>query len=70
MAVDQMLAPLPKLKLEKNYTVQFEAIDPTSGAAVTGVTVNNVSLTTDQEASFGVTDPQDVMPFLLPAADS
>lgn len=70
MAVHQLLSTLPQIKLERGYVVQFEAIDPSTGLAVTGVTVNNVSLTTDQEATFGPTDPQDTFPLLLPSADS
>lgn len=66
----QLLSSMPKLKLERNYKVQFEAIDPTSGAAVTGVTVNNVSLTTDQEATFGPTTPVAILPMLTPTDGS
>lgn len=66
MAVHQLLAPLPKLVLEKNYVVQFEAIDPNTGLAVTGVTVNNVSLTTDQDATFQQGPPLLIFPLLTP----
>lgn len=66
MAVHQLLSTLPQIKLERGYTVQFEAIDPNTGLAVTGVTVNNVSLTTDQEATFGPANAVLVLPFLTP----
>lgn len=39
MADSQLLAPLPMLVLEAGHTVTIEAINPTTGAAVTGVTI-------------------------------
>lgn len=69
MAIHQLLSTLPQITLERNYTVQFEAIDPNTGDPITGVTVNNVSLTTDQAATFAQTDPLDTFPLLLPLAD-
>lgn len=39
MAASQLLAPMPFYTLEHGCTVSFEAIDPNTGAAVTGVTV-------------------------------
>ena len=59
---------MPEITLEPQYVVQFEAIDPATGAAVTGVTVSNVSITTLQAASFEPTKP--VGPFqLIPLDD-
>jgi hypothetical protein len=53
MAVDQLLSTMPQITLEPQYILQFEAINPSTGAAVTGVTVGNASITTLQVASFG-----------------
>lgn len=67
MAVNQLLSTLPEITLERLYKVQFEAIDPVSGAAITGVTVGNVSVTTLQAADFVVTTPvPPVAPLWLP----
>lgn len=63
MAVNQLLSTMPEITLEQQYVVQFEAIDPSTGAPVTGVTVSNVSLTTLQDADFTPTQP--VGPFQL-----
>ncbi len=67
MAVNQLLSTMPEITLERLYKVQFEAIDPSTGAAVTGVTVGNVSVTTLQAAEFEVTTPEPVAaPLWLP----
>jgi hypothetical protein len=66
MAVDQLLSTMPEITLEKLYKVQFEAISPTTGLAVTGVTVGNVSLTTLQAAQFEQTTPVPVTPLWVP----
>ena len=47
-----MAAPLeggipPGLDLNANYTIQFTALDPTTGAVVSGVNVSNASLLVD-----------------------
>lgn len=39
-----LLAPLPETTLDAGCTVTFEALDPTTGATVTGVVVSNVAL--------------------------
>lgn len=44
MAANQLIAPLPLLTLETGCTVTVEALSPTTGAAVTGVTVAQVAL--------------------------
>jgi len=35
----QLIGPLPAITLDSGCTITFDAIDPASGAAVTGVTV-------------------------------
>lgn len=44
MAASQLIAPLPPLTLDAGCTVTVEAINPTTGAAVSGVTVSQVTL--------------------------
>lgn len=44
MAAYQLLAGLPPLTLDAGCTVTVEAINPTTGAAVTGVTVSSVTI--------------------------
>jgi hypothetical protein len=44
MAANQLIAPLPFLTLEAGATITVEAVNPTTGAAVSGVTVSNVAL--------------------------
>lgn len=44
MATDQLLAPLPSIILAPGMKVRFEAVDPTTGAAVAGVTVKSMSV--------------------------
>lgn len=42
MTAFQLIGPMPALELDSGCTVTVEAINPDSGAAVTGVTVSNV----------------------------
>jgi len=44
VADNQLLAPLPFLTLKTGCTVTVEAIDPSSGAAVSGVVVSEVAI--------------------------
>lgn len=44
MADKQLLAPLPPLTLKTGCIITVEAIHPTTGAAITGVTVSQVAL--------------------------
>lgn len=37
-------APMPVLEISNNATIRLEAIDPTTGAAVSGVVVSNVAI--------------------------
>jgi hypothetical protein len=43
----QLLAPIPIYTLDAGCTITVEAISPTTGAAVTGVTVSNVTIYAD-----------------------
>jgi hypothetical protein len=61
-----MSAPLtaglpPDLDIGDGYTIRFLAVDPTSGAPVTGVTVSNVSIFATDLAGTDLS----VGPFLL-----
>lgn len=44
MATDQLMAPLPQITLEPGMQIVFEAINPTTGAAVNGVTVKGITI--------------------------
>lgn len=39
-----MQSRIPPISLDNGCVVQFEAVDPTTGDPVTGVTVSNVSI--------------------------
>lgn len=43
MAVDQLLSTMAVATLSSGFLVVWEAIDPTTGAAVTGVEISNAS---------------------------
>jgi hypothetical protein len=56
MASSQLIAPLPFFTLDAGCTITVEAIDPATGAAVTGVVVSQVAI-------YGVNDaPTDTPP--------
>lgn len=44
MAGAQLIGPMPELTLDSGCTVTFEAIDPLTGANVTGVTITKATL--------------------------
>lgn len=44
MAANQLIAALPPLTLDAGCTITLEAIDPSTGAAVTGVIVSQVGI--------------------------
>lgn len=50
MAANQLIAPLPFVTLDTGCTVTIEAIDPLTGAAVTGVTVSQVAIYANNDA--------------------
>jgi hypothetical protein len=47
MASFQLIAPLPLVTLDAGCTITLEAIDPDTGAAVTGVTVSAATIYAD-----------------------
>lgn len=44
MATSELIAPLPRLTLSNGMTIAFEAIDPATGLAVSGVKVSQVAI--------------------------
>jgi hypothetical protein len=40
----ELIAPLPRVTLSNGMTIAFEAIDPTTGAAVANVKVSQVAI--------------------------
>ena len=42
----------PSLDIQEGYTLRVTALDPTTGALVSGVTVTTVVLTADRVANF------------------
>lgn len=50
MAGNQLLAPLPWVTLDAGCTVTFEAIDPLTGVAVTGVVVTAATIYATNDA--------------------
>jgi hypothetical protein len=44
MANYQLIGPLPLVTLDAGCTITFEAIDPDTGAAVTGVTISAAAI--------------------------
>jgi hypothetical protein len=62
-----MAAPLkagipPDLDLNANFVIQFAAISPTDGSAITGVTVSEASLLVDNLGGGDLTTGFDVGP--------
>ena len=51
----------PDIPLGNGYTVTFAAIDPTTGAAVSGVTVSNYAI---EYSGGGVLTPIETGPFM------
>lgn len=47
MAGEPLIAPLALMTLDAGCTITLEAIDPTTGAAVTGVTVSQAAIYAD-----------------------
>ncbi len=44
MAANQLIAPLAPLTVDPGATITVEAINPSTGAAVSGVTVSQVTI--------------------------
>lgn len=49
MATVQGNGSIPLVALPTGFVIKFEAIDPDTGAAVSGVTVKNVTMALDSE---------------------
>jgi hypothetical protein len=67
MAGFQLIAPMPALTLDAGCTVTFEAIDPDTGAAISGVeiasaTVYAVNFAPDEEGP----PPAEELPLFAP----
>lgn len=52
----EQIAPLPRATLVNGMTIAFEAIDPSTGAAVSGVVVSDVAIYAN------AADPGDAQP--------
>lgn len=65
----ELLSTMAQVTLGPGYQITFEAIDPVSGAPVTGVVVSNIGI--GAEDLSGTSGPlDDTFPLLLPLADS
>ena len=58
---------IPIHELQNSYVVQFEAVDATTGAAVSGVTVSNISIAGDHSGPPVAAKPDESV-VLLPVA--
>jgi hypothetical protein len=56
----------PDLDLDAGYTIQFAAIDPTTGAAVAGVNVTTGTLLVTNVAGGDLTPPDQTEPLWIP----
>lgn len=66
MATSELIAPLPRLTLSNGMTIAFEAIDPATGLAVSGVKVSQVAIYGETEDAEPVTETQlGAGPFML-----
>lgn len=62
MTAHQLLGPLPEVTLDSGCTVTFEAIDPATGAAVTGVVISQASLYGVNLTDDGAPAPVEALP--------
>ena len=65
MATLTLNAPAPLVDLPGGVTIKFEAISPTTGAAVSGVTVSNAAVTAVQTNPIDDSAPVPILPPLL-----
>lgn len=65
MTVYTLESDMPMFELPGGSQLVFEAIDPTTGAAVAGVSVREVAVYAD-DLGGGVLDVQDVVPAWTP----
>lgn len=69
MTAHQLLGPMPELTLDAGCTVTWEAIDPASGAAVTGVTITQAAVRAVNFAptlTGQVVEPEPILPYFVP----
>jgi len=67
MAGNQLIGPLPPVTLDAGCVVTFEAIDPNTGANVTGVTISFATLyAVNDDAVSDVKIPTPPDPLFLP----
>lgn len=69
MTAYQLKAPMPVMTLDAGCTVAWEAIDPSTGAAVTGVAITQGTVRAVNFAPnlTGETPPEeDVLPYFVP----
>lgn len=68
MTDHQLVAPMPDATLISGCTVTFEAINPDTGVAVTGVTISSATLHgVNAVPADTVTPPaDDVLPYFVP----
>jgi hypothetical protein len=68
MAQKQTASMPTSLDLDASWTIQFAAVDPTSGAAVSGVNVSGAAIIADQVA--GTPEALTVAPYqYIPLAE-
>lgn len=61
-----LIASMPLLTLEGGGYVQFEAVDPTTGANVAGVTYSAATFTAVDLGTGGVAEPDVIIPKVAP----
>ncbi len=66
MAAHQLLAPMPELTLDAGCIVTWEAIDPATGAAVTGVTITAASVRAINFAPDDTPPAEETLPLFVP----
>lgn len=57
---------MAQVVLGPGYQITFEAIDPVTGAPVTGVVVSNIGIGAD-DLSAGAASTDDILPLLVPS---
>ena len=65
----KLIADLPSgLDLSQQWVLQFDAVDPSSGASVSGVNISNVSIVCELVGAGAGTVSLDVEALLVPQA--
>ncbi len=66
MAANQLIAPLADMTLDAGCTVTWEAIDPATGAAVTGVAITGATVRAVNFVDEDTPAASDVLPVFVP----